>query len=236
MRWTLLLAALVAMNAACSGGNNPSSAGSGDAATAEASDDVMSAGNAGNDGDGAVDAASSNGPKHVFVSSALYTADLGGAAGADKKCQALAKAAGLGGAFRAWIGDATGSPSTRFERSPHPYVLVDGSVIASDWAALTTDLPLHHAINLTETGHTPPSGPIACAGNPGRAWSNANADGTPSNPSGPCADWSSSIDSIPQGLNHFMGTVGTTDGHWAASCTSWGPACGWQFPIYCFEQ
>jgi len=45
---------------------------------------------------------------HVaFVTSTTYTANLGGIAGADAKCQARANAAGLPGTFKAWISDST---------------------------------------------------------------------------------------------------------------------------------
>jgi hypothetical protein len=172
----------------------------------------------------------------VFVSSQIYTADLGGASGADQKCQSLADAAGLKGTFKAWIADSSGNPNTRLSHSSGPYVMVNGAQIAASWSALTTHLPLQTPFNLTEKGTPAPSGPDACSGSGARAWSNAEWNGVPSNSSGPCNNWTSSSGSIPQGLQHFMGSVGATDGHWSSSCAAWGPACGWQFPIYCFEQ
>jgi cysteine-rich repeat protein len=41
--------------------------------------------------------------KKVFVSSQMYDGNLGGLAGADAKCQALADAANLTGTYMAWI-------------------------------------------------------------------------------------------------------------------------------------
>src|SRR5438445_512912 len=43
------------------------------------------------------------GPKHAFVSSAIVTGNLGGLTGADALCNDLAKKAGLGGTYVAWI-------------------------------------------------------------------------------------------------------------------------------------
>src|SRR5690242_2782849 len=75
--------------------------------------------------------------KLVFVTSTLQTGNLGGLTGADMICQARAAAGGLRGIFKAWLSDTTASPSTRFTRSKKPYVLLDGTVIANNWADLT---------------------------------------------------------------------------------------------------
>ena len=90
--------------------------------------------------------------KFVFVSSAEYDGDLRGLSGADSKCQGLAEAAGLPGTYKAWLSsNATSSPSTRFTRSTIPYVLVDGSVVATDWGDLT-DNDINHYIDIDEFG------------------------------------------------------------------------------------
>jgi hypothetical protein len=70
--------------------------------------------------------------KRVFVTSTVYTGNLGGSAGADDKCQERADAAGLGGTFKAWL-SATGTGNSAFDRLSHasvPYVRVDD---ASRW-------------------------------------------------------------------------------------------------------
>ncbi len=89
--------------------------------------------------------------KVVFATSVGFTGDFGGVTGADAKCQELADAAHLTGTFKAWLSgaDLNSSPSVRFTHSSVPYVLLDQSVIADDWADLT-DGTLQHAINLTE--------------------------------------------------------------------------------------
>ena len=76
-------------------------------------------------------------PKIVFVTSTTATANYNGLPQADTVCQNLATAAGLSGTFRAWLSNATDSPSTRFTQSTVPYKLVDGTQIADNWTDLT---------------------------------------------------------------------------------------------------
>jgi hypothetical protein len=86
----------------------------------------------------------------VFVSNATFTAGLGGYAGADMKCQSAATAASLGGTWKAWVSDNGSSPSARFTQSSIGYRLLDGSVVAANWGALTGG-GLTHPIDLDET-------------------------------------------------------------------------------------
>ncbi|MEZ4449716.1 MAG: hypothetical protein R3B09_09560 [Nannocystaceae bacterium] len=94
----------------------------------------------------------------VFVSSEQVTGALGGLVGADAKCDAWAKAAGLvqleGQGFMAWLSDAQDSPATRFTHSTKRYMLVDGTEIAKNWEELA-DGDLAEAIALTEYGLPP---------------------------------------------------------------------------------
>ncbi len=162
----------------------------------------------------------------VFVTSTTYDGNLGGLAGADAKCQERADAEGLSGNFRAWLSAATGSPSTRFTRSTEaPYVLVDGTVIADNYAALTSG-SLSHPINQTETGGAPPIEPIF---NRAVVWSGTNESGDLQWAEHTCADWTSS-DSLGQAVlgNPVVAT------NWSFS---WGgSSCDRMRPLYCFEQ
>lgn len=90
---------------------------------------------------------------NVFVTSTTYNGNLGGLIGADEKCQQAAINAGLPGIYAAWLSDSTGSPSTRFKKLNKPYKLVNGTVIANDWADLT-DGTLAAPIDVSETGST----------------------------------------------------------------------------------
>lgn len=194
-----------------------------------------SAGDAGAAGDAGGEAGAVG--KRVFLSSAVYTANLGGAAGADVKCQGLADAAKLGGTYRAWISDATSSPSTRFTKSG-PYTLVDGTLVATDWAELVTG-KLRHAIDLTESRGAKPSGSgnfcTASTPQPFGAWSSTQADGTRASYDS-CAGFTNGT--LTYSTQIIFGDPRSTGSAWtASSCLNAGPSyCSKQAPIYCFEQ
>jgi cysteine-rich repeat protein len=74
--------------------------------------------------------------RRVFVTSAVFTGDLGGRAGADAKCQAAAESASAPGTFRAWLSTNNGSPADDFVKSAVPYVRLDDVQVAADWQDL----------------------------------------------------------------------------------------------------
>jgi hypothetical protein len=158
-------------------------------------------------------------PRRVFVTSQSYDGNLGGLAGGEAKCQALADAAALGGEYKAWLALTGGaSPSTTFEQASVPYVLVDGTLIANDWADLTDGTPLPNLINLTETG--------ASEGDLGFKWTNVKADGTAG--IGPdCDGWMSNS-------NLDSGKVGTTSFEFWTDASS--TDCASEVHLYCFED
>jgi hypothetical protein len=151
--------------------------------------------------------------KVVFVSSEKYTRDLGGLDGADAKCQQLAESAGLSGLYKAWLSDSASSPSTRFTHPLHPYVLVDGTIIANGWEDLT-DGQLTAPINVTETGGS--SGVVA-------VWTFTDTSGNYST-----SDWwCGSV---------RCNNVGATN-HKDQGWTYYAPyGIGWTLPLYCFQQ
>lgn len=157
--------------------------------------------------------------KTVFVSSEIYSGNLGGLAGADAKCNALASAAGLKGTYMAWLSDSTRSPATRFnDYEYNNYALTDGTSIAYSWADLI-DSSLLHAINLDEDGQATSSSHV---------WTNTWQDGTAANFS--CADWTSSdAENLGgRGTTYLTNLLWTNNG---------APFCNAaQYPIYCFEQ
>jgi cysteine-rich repeat protein len=166
--------------------------------------------------------------KIVFVSSQMYTGNMGGLAGADMKCQTLAQAAGLPGTYMAWLSDATGSPSTRMTQSAVPYVLPNGTKIANNWADLI-DGNLIAGINLTETNGAPPIGNTSCAGGGfPTVWTDTNTNGTLVAQGSSCSNWSSTNG------GSYWGQANQTTGIWTAWCS--GGLCSWQSPIYCFQQ
>lgn len=167
-------------------------------------------------------------PRLVFVTSAIHNGNLGGLAGADMKCAAAGMTADPNvppTAWRAWLSDDTGSPSTRFDTSfTGWYRLVDGTPVAKGWSDLT-DGSLAAAINLTEAGMAPDS--------PKNAWSNTTSDGT-SVGAAHCNNWTLS-ELVPDGR---MGDISAMSADWTdvRNVGSNPTLCGASLHLYCFEN
>jgi hypothetical protein len=169
------------------------------------------------------------------VSSALYDGNLGGLSGADAKCQALAQAAGLAGTYMAWLSDSQKSAAARLAHSSVPYVLVNGTVVAQDWAALGNGLS--HAINVTEKGGPPPVGTYQCGGMYPMVWSYTQANGNQIGPriyAGNCNDWTSTAATLQA---HSGAANAQTSPSWTDMCQEPASgACAQTAALYCFEQ
>jgi hypothetical protein len=173
--------------------------------------------------------------KNVFITAAAYSGNLGGLAGADAKCQAHANNAGLTGIYKAWLSDATGSPSTRFSQTGGPFVLAKRNlVVASTWAEFASSV---HQRNLDsdENGSTLlPLGTGTCAASTaGRQfWSNT-APGGQVGFSLSCANWTTSVDSSPDGP--VVGRTDLASAGWNGWCH--GPGiCSSVSPLLCVQQ
>ena len=158
----------------------------------------------------------------VFLTSKEYTGAIGdgGVASADRECAALASAAGVPGTFRAWLATADGaSPATRFEhRSIRPYRLLDGTLVAADFAALGKTLAT--TIGLTEKRTA-----ISFA----YVWTAAERSGAPIADAGDCLGWTSS-DALA------MGGSGESDDASEEWTKFQDIACSTKARLYCFEQ
>ncbi len=164
----------------------------------------------------------------IFVTSALYTGNLGGLAGADLKCQMLAEQAGLPGGFYAWLSDGAIAPSNRFVKSTVPYVLSTGIVVAKNWTDLT-DGTLQHAIDTTESKGAAPIPAAGCAAGKPTVWTNTLEKGTPWNLNG-CDGWTKTTGAARQG--HAKATNFT----WTKFCEGQAASCAWKAALYCVEQ
>ena len=167
--------------------------------------------------------------KIVFASSATFDGNLGGLAGGDAKCQALAVAAGLKGTYRVWASDVTGTPLTRFTKANIPYARRDGVVVANNFADLI-DGALLAPINLSELKTQPGFDDNLCGNLKGLTLTNTATDGTMFNALTSCNSWTS---------NNANGITG--GGHWSASTANWtafvcSQFCNWKKALYCFEQ
>lgn len=177
--------------------------------------------------------------KVVFTTQARFQGShLGGLAGADAKCAAAASAAGLGGTFKAWLSDLTGSPSERMTHATLPYELVTGVKIASDWADLTDGL-LEHAIDRDEHGK-----PIVQSERFNGVWTATASDGlaitwqntdvgTTSRPRFECGNWGTSTTPIGVAVG-MLGGFETAELDWTQ--TNSGVFCDESMHLFCFEQ
>ena len=164
----------------------------------------------------------------IFVTSVLYTGNLGGLAGADLKCQTLAEDAGLPGVFYAWLSDGAIAPSNRFIKSGVPYVLSTGIVVAKNWTDLI-DGTLQHAIDTTESKGGAPIPAAGCSAGKPTVWTNTLEKGTPWNLNG-CDGWAKTTGAARQG--HAKATNFT----WSKFCEGQAASCAWKAALYCVEQ
>ena len=163
----------------------------------------------------------------VFVSSELYSGNLGGFEGADGKCQRLADAAGLPGQYKAWIGIEGTGPAQRFNQPANAaYQLTTGEVVATNWADLTDGL-LAVNIDRDENGNIPQQrGNTSCAGGGfPTVWSGVRNNGEGFGNG--CGGWRTD-----QG-GGYWGRYDALN-QWTSWCS--GGLCSWVSPIYCFQQ
>jgi hypothetical protein len=164
----------------------------------------------------------SSGAKLVFVTSQQYTGNLGGLPGADNICQSLAAAAGLPGVYKAWLSAHQDSPSVTFTHPSGPYKLVNGTVVASSWTALTTQV-LQNPINIDETG--------ALAGTD--VWTNTSENGTTWSPSGhDCEEWTEAS----VGMGNYGCTTEACLSYNIWSSADGNATCGTALSFFCFQQ
>ncbi len=152
----------------------------------------------------------------VFVTSATYIGNFGGLTGADAICQKHANIAALPGKYMAWLSDASGAPSTRFYQSTVPYKLVDGTVIANNWADLV-DGNIAAAISKNENGAAVPAGSV---------WTNVTSSGTAQ--TNTCNMWTEN-----SGSQGRYGSSNLVNGSWT---NNGNDTCGNLKRLYCFQQ
>jgi hypothetical protein len=162
----------------------------------------------------------------VFVTSSMYDGDFGGVAGADADCAASATAQDIGGEWRAWMSDSSTPAVAHIYASTGGYVLLDGTVVASSFAALLSG-SLAHAIDLTELNAPPPDGYT-------EVWTGIDVTGEMAN-GGYCSyysggDWSSDSSEASTPL---VGHLDASDSTWTAAYLQ---LCNrTDVRLYCFE-
>jgi hypothetical protein len=149
-------------------------------------------------------------------------------AGADEKCQVLARASGnptlTGRLFAAWISVAVPSPSGPAQTFAHDgwFVLPNETLIAADWADLTNG-SVAVAINVTELGGT-----AATA-----VWTGTMSTGSLTAAGGTCNDWTTT-NPAANGRVGDSTISGDTNGTWWSSETNHN--CDTTAALYCFER
>ncbi len=167
----------------------------------------------------------------VFVTKNTYTTDLGGVAGADAKCAAEAKAAGLPGTYMAWISaGASIGPAQRFtNKSTTPYVLPDGTTeVATSFANLANGLK--HAIDMGPDKNTIP--------NKTQVMTDVDSNGDSSAGSFHCQGWTSTVTDNTINTSYYGGdATKTTAGTWSTDKTN-QIFCNTDSTqrLYCFQQ
>ncbi len=163
--------------------------------------------------------------KTAFVTSTTMNGNLGGVAGADAICNQHATAAGLTGTFKAWISDATTSPSTSFAQSPLPYVRTDGTQIASNWADLV-DGTLAAPLENDEFGNVVTHNALN-----GFAWTATSSSGTLVG-TRHCNSWG-----LANGSNQgFKGNTSSASAAWSLRPGSSFNCLHQPARLYCFQQ
>ena len=113
-------------------------------------------------------------------------------------------------------------PNTRFTHSTVPYQDVSGTVIANNWAGLTSGT-LVNAITTTETGGS----------NSNAVWTNVATNGTATN-SGSSSTYNCTAWTITTGSKHAnVGTSGSATSTWTVLSSD---VCSVSLPLYCFQQ
>lgn len=162
--------------------------------------------------------------KYVFVTSTTFPANFGGTATADDDCKQLAGMAGLGGKWKSWTSDSKGNmgstPLARFMPSPGPYVLVNQTVVASDWAGLTSGT-LMHGIDRDENNLQ--------VVQPIEVWTGTTPSGTFAGAA--CGDWAVMDSAILLG---DVGILGNATGMWTQAIKP--IPCSIMAHLYCFQQ
>jgi hypothetical protein len=164
--------------------------------------------------------AAPSGPRRVFVTSNVYASNFGGVSQGDSICTTVASGAGLGGHWAAWLSSSTSSAASRLEHAAVPYQLLDGTVVASNWAGLVSGT-LTNPISRDEND-SPVSANAA-------VWT--GTDQTGASETETCEDWTYYASTTT--VFGTYGLTGTTNSQWTAANGYW---CYANSHLYCIEQ
>ena len=133
----------------------------------------------------------------MFITSRLFSGDLGGVAGADATCREQATGAGLPGkAYLAWVSSSEADePAVRFVQSLIPYVNTNGDIVADDWNDLIDGDNLGASYGYDASGVQ-----AELKGDEDMIWTATDYDGTYQATHGDCDDWTNGVDGQATGV------------------------------------
>lgn len=172
-------------------------------------------------GDAASEAGCNSCERIVFVTTALYTGNIGGLAGADARCNTAASASTLarvkGRPFKAWLSTQATSAKARLTHGAGPYKTPKGTLVANDFAGLTSGA-LKAAIVHSESGLDI---------GPADVWTGTTTAGDFAGDGTACNSWTTL-----SGQGQF-GRSDTTNASWTAVGTQ---SCSTAAHLYCIED
>ena len=172
-------------------------------------------------------------PRLVFLTSESFTGDLGGLAGADKRCNQLAVASLLGGSFRAWLlvdGQTLAARFPEFSGAPTAwnFTSMGNELLAKSFQQLVSQGPAG-PLAYTEQGDSQPKRYV---------WTNITAAGLAAG--GDCGQWTSTDGTALYGLSGFVPNEGPEALAWYQQ-RRWTDfkglkhPCYYSHPIYCIQ-
>jgi hypothetical protein len=163
--------------------------------------------------------AGSSGKKRIFVTSTTTNGAFGGLLAANATCAARASAAGLGGAWKAWLSDDFGNAVTRIV-DVSPWYLVDRTTLVFSTKSQMINGNPTAPLNQTENG----------AAATVDYWTGTDSNGTKQTAAGYCQNW----------LTADGGVFGCTGQHGSTTGSGWtngnGNYCNGTFALLCVEQ
>ncbi len=172
-------------------------------------------------------------PRLMFVTSAVFSGNMGGLAGADKHCnQAAAQQPGITGTYRAWLMVDGQSLADRFPEFVEPvawhFTNTSAELLAKSFAELVAMGPAQ-PVAFTEGGDGLPKEFV---------WTGITKDGVAAG--GDCAQWTSEAGSAALiGYTGYVPNVGPDALKWKLErqWTDYGVKkyCDEAYPIYCLQ-
>ncbi len=172
-------------------------------------------------------------PRLVFLTSESFTGNLGGLAGADKRCNELATASLLSGSYRAWLLVDGQTLDARFPE-------FSGVPTAWNFTSMGNELLAKSFQQLVSQG---PAGPLAyteqgevAAGQ--KVWTNITAAGLAAG--GDCGQWTDDVGSALIGYSGFVPDEGPEAEAWHqqrqwTDANGFKHACYKSHPLYCIQ-